>query len=196
MSNRFRFQNRQAYLGYVLWVLLPFLAFSFVTNKLLWYVYPALVGLLSAAGIALGELFENKEISKTVRLGLLLLAFGFVVNFTAQELTMIKQQTGNDFQNLVHKVALKQDLKGCEVYVDYDEQNANWSQQDVFVAEAYGDFSCINGGMMAILAKDNLEEKNRILFVGQDVFEKNEPLYANYELLEKDDFYRAYRIGY
>ena len=57
-------------MGIALWILLPFLAFSVVRTKLLWYQYPVITALLIAAAIATGVVCEKKKIPLMIQFGM------------------------------------------------------------------------------------------------------------------------------
>lgn len=197
-SRSFAWKQKEKYIGWFLWAVIPFLTFSLVSNKLLWYVYPCLIPLLLAAGIAAARLLKAKEILPAVRVLVGVLVAMLLVCYGRTVITTIDAQKGNDFQLLVQEVA-ENPLNTCKkAYVDYNLKedgtiNSTWSQQDVFVAESYGDFICTNDGLKGILeAGDNPGDEEGILFVGRDVYEKYRRLYDQYELITENDGYKVF----
>lgn len=200
-NRSFVWKNKEKYLPWILWAVVPFLAFSLVSNKLLWYVYPSLVPLLLAAGILAARLVKSKELLPVMRV-LAGVAVAVILLYYGREIvTLIDSGKGNSFQLLVREIAEDSRSDGQNVYVDYNLNedgtiNSAWSQQDVFVAEAYGDYTCINGGLAEILENETGAEKNTgILFVGQDVYEKYKELYDAYELITEKDGYKVFSIS-
>ena len=146
-------------IGMSLWILVPALAFSLVRTKLLWYQYPSVTALLIVTGIVTGIVCEKKQISLFFRLGI-----GLATVVTACHFSYSLFQTfeaygkdgymTNDFQLLIQDVAA--DEASGDFYtavyraLPTDDPNhpidSKWAQQDVFVAEAYGDYHCDDGG--------------------------------------------------
>lgn len=183
-------------MGYVLWFGVTMLAFSLVKNKLLWYVYPALIPLLMAAGVLLARILKQRECGPVLR-GLLAAAAVFVFGwFCRSQIVMIQAQEGNEFQELIAQAAEKSGLKGCEAYVEYDSGNAVWNQQDVFVAEISGDYSCVNGGLLTLLTRSTYQGEDGLLFVAEEVCENKREIYDELKLLMQSEHFRVYQISY
>lgn len=161
-------------LAYGLWILIPFVAFSAVSNKLLWYLYPVTIPLLMSMAIVVAKLLKDKRIMMglkmfaTVLTMVCIFIYGKDVYITVQNQTAVE---GNDFQNLVKEASQKvraeygEDAKiTAAVVYGMDENNnlnTTWAGQDVFVAEAYGDFICVEN-----LTKES-DADTRIFFVSK-----------------------------
>jgi hypothetical protein len=172
-----------------------------VSNKLLWYVYPSLVPLLLAAGVSAARLIKSGKLLPVFRVAAALCTVVVLVWFVRGEIVTINGQDGNDFQLLIREMAENDVYDGCKVYVDYSigedgDINSVWSQQDVFVAEAYGDYECEQGGVLEVLAKNSSEDREGILFVGADVYEENKELCDSLELLGERGDYKAFAVKY
>lgn len=200
-SRFFVWKNREKYIGWVLWILVPFVAFSAVTNKLLWYMYPVLVPLLLAAGIATARILKCRRVLPLMRA----LFAGSVVfmflYFSGNVLDTIQEQGPNEFQELVKEVSAIEEYNGCKIFVDYNLQedgsiHSAWGQQDVFVAEAYGDFICVEDGYMGLMLRSTIEGKTGILFVGEDVYEEYPTFYQEQEIVAQSENYYALLIEY
>ena len=151
-------------IGMSLWILVPTLAFSLVRTKLLWYQYPSVTALLIVTGIVTGIVCEKKQIPLLFRLGI-----GLATVVTACHFSYSLFQTfesygkdgymTNDFQLLIQDVAAVQDSGDfyTAVYraLPTDDPNhpidSKWAQQDVFVAEAYGEYHCDDGGFEGMI---------------------------------------------
>ena len=151
-------------IGMILWILVPTLAFSLVRTKLLWYQYPSVTALLIVTGIATGIVCEKKKIPLLFRMGI-----GVVTIVTACYFSYSLFQTfqsygkdgymTNDFQLLIQDVAADEDSEDfyAAVYraLPTDDPNhpidSKWAQQDVFVAEAYGEYHCDDGGFEGMI---------------------------------------------
>ena len=151
-------------IGMSLWILVPTLAFSLVRTKLLWYQYPSVTALLIVTGIVTGIVCEKKQIPLLFRLGI-----GLATVVTACHFSYSLFQTfesygkdgymTNDFQLLIQDVAAGEDSGDfyTAVYraLPTDDPNhpidSKWAQQDVFVAEAYGEYHCDDGGFEGMI---------------------------------------------
>lgn len=174
-------------IGMSLWILVPTLAFSMVRTKLLWYQYPSVTALLIVTGIVTGIVCEKKQIPLLFRMGV-----GVVTIVTACYFSYSLFQTfqsygkdgymTNDFQLLIQDVAADQDSGDfyTAVYraLPTDDPNhpidSKWAQQDVFVAEAYGEYHCDDGGFEGMIFNSvsrNLAPVSDILFTTTQLYD-------------------------
>ena len=174
-------------IGMSLWILVPALAFSLVRTKLLWYQYPSVTALLIVTGIVTGIVCEKKQIPLLFRLGI-----GLATVVTACHFSYSLFQTfeaygkdgymTNDFQLLIQDVAA--DEASGDFYtavyraLPTDDPNqpidSKWAQQDVFVAEAYGDYHCDDGGFDGMIfnsASRDLAPVSDILFTTTQLYD-------------------------
>lgn len=184
---------RDDMIGFSLWILIPALAFSVVRTKLLWYEYPAITALLIAAGIAAGLVCEKKKLHIGIRvaLGAVLLV---TAGYYSHDLFQTFEQYGkdgymtNDFQLLIEETG-RTGKQGTTVYAyralttDDPEKpvDTQWAQQDVYVAEAYGDYICENDGWDNMLEdmKDGSEGDCWILFTTQELLNQYQGILAD-----------------
>ncbi len=193
-------EQKDDLIGFSLWILLPFLAFSAVGNKLLWYLYPVTIPLFMAAAIIAGKVISMRTtpaVSRTicgVLLGALLAFYGKGVFDTVNAQTQVK---GNEFQNLVESVAgqgfAEKDNIGTPAYVIYEpdetgKAKTEWAQQDVFVAEAYGGFSCKQAEELQLL------NGSAVLFQSNLVSQPELPEGTTVEEIGHSENYTAYLI--
>ncbi|MGN0247370.1 MAG: glycosyltransferase [Lachnospiraceae bacterium] len=174
-------------IGMSLWILVPTMAFSLVRTKLLWYQYPSVTALLIVTGIVTGIVCEKKQIPLLFRMGV-----GVVTIVTACYFSYSLFQTfesygkdgymTNDFQLLIQDVAAGQDSGDfyTAVYraLPTDDPNhpidSKWAQQDVFVAEAYGEYHCDDGGFEGMIfnsASRDLAPVSDILFTTTQLYD-------------------------
>lgn len=174
-------------IGMSLWILVPALAFSLVRTKLLWYQYPSVTALLIVTGIVTGIVCEKKQIPLLFRLGI-----GLATVVTACHFSYSLFQTfeaygkdgymTNDFQLLIQDVAAGEDSGDfyTAVYraLPTDDPNhpidSKWAQQDVFLAEAYGDYHCDDGGFDGMIfnsASRDLAPVSDILFTTTQLYD-------------------------
>lgn len=184
---------RDDMIGFSLWILVPALAFSVVWTKLLWYEYPAITALLIAAGIAAGLVCEKKKLHIGIRVALgaaLLVTAGYY----SHDLFQTFEQYGkdgymtNDFQLLIEETG-RTGKQGATVYAyralttgDPEKPvDTQWAQQDVYVAEAYGDYICENDGWDNMLEdmKDGSDGDCWILFTTQELLNQYQGILAD-----------------
>ncbi|MBD5545393.1 MAG: hypothetical protein HDR01_14430 [Lachnospiraceae bacterium] len=162
-------RNYKKIIGYLLWIFVPLLAFSAVRTKLLWYMYPVFIPLFMAAGIVAGRLVKEKQISCFVR-GITAVCVVVGIGYFSRDVyvqieeKLNNQQSALEFQDLVKNTA--EVVKEAKAYVIYEKEQGVWNQQDVFVAEAYGDYRCRN------LEGAALEMKNIFLEIVKEPQEK------------------------
>lgn len=202
-------ENYKKIAGYLLWLFIPFLAFSAVRTKLLWYMYPVFIPLFMAAGIIAGRLVKEKGISGFIR-GMAAIFIIVGIGYFSKDVyvqineKINNQQSALEFQQLVRNAA--EEVKEARAFVLYEEQQAVWNQQDVFVAEAYGDYRCINqeegaaGIKRALLqmAGQKVEEKQVLCFLSKEQYHSMAEAVreAGYEmeLVEESEHYAAVMI--
>lgn len=140
--------NYKKIIGYLLWFFVPLLAFSAIRTKLLWYMYPVFIPLFMAAGIMAARLIKEKNIVFAIRAVTAVVVICGIAYFSKDVYMQItdkinNQQSAMEFQQLVKETALEA-TANSKAYILHDAENATWNQQDVFLAEAYGDLYCIN----------------------------------------------------
>ena len=170
-------------LAFALWILVPAVAFSAVRTKLLWYVYPAVTALLIAAAVVLGRVVNDAKQNRYLREGIWFAGM-LTALFYSVRLLLIFHNYGidgnqvNAFQQTIALTAKIPETHGRIVYRALTEADgetvSNWAQQDVFVAEAYGDYFCRNGGFEEILPEleNETEGFDVILFTDRTYYEE------------------------
>lgn len=184
--------------GYFLWFLVPFLGFSLVKTKLIWYCYPCIVPLFLAAAVFLGKLLrlpagsmastgtgkENRW-KQEVFGGCMWLAAAGCIALTAYfmhntYLSVIRGAKGDSFQMFQQASVDREDAyAGRKAYIMTDTEQpdhvGSWDQNMLFVAEISGDFHCMDGGIRGFLEED----EPAVLYVDQG-------RYQEYEMQLKD----------
>lgn len=168
-------EHRAEILGFGMWILIPSLAFSVVSNKLLWYLYPVTIPLILCGAIVLAKLIEKKELPVLLRSLASVIAIVLIVVFSKDVFKTIQTQTtvaGNEFQNLVSQLAKENQHAAAYVVYGMDETGTldqEWAQQDVFVAEAFGNLLCRQGGYTAALkeAEESADSEQILIFVAK-----------------------------
>lgn len=170
-------------IGFALWIIVPTLAFSVVSTKLLWYLYPVVTALLIAGAAVLGKIATEKNLPSALRetvwyAGLLVAGIYSLILFGTFRNYGVNGTQTNDFQLLIRNTAQNEETVGAAAYValetDQPEEplSETWAQQDVFVAEAYGDYFCTQGGLDALLdAMEETGQEGSLLFTTEAYFE-------------------------
>ena len=160
--------------AYLLWFFVPFLGFSLVRAKLIWYCYPCIIPLFLGAAVFLGKLLrlpvESTEAGerigwkKEVFGGCMWLAAAGCIFLTVYfmrdtYLTVIRGAKGDGFQMFLQESVDRKDAyAGRKAYIMTDTENpehiGSWDQNMLFLAEISGDFHCMDGGVEAFLKED------------------------------------------
>jgi len=145
-------------LGIFLWLFLPLCAFSLVSTKLMWYVYPCIIPLCLAAAVFLAEFLKSPKlpswISIALSLAILYGSFQFVLE---NYLDNIRGVHGNILQAFImEEFDRDSTLAGSVVYLDaYDpflySNTKNWGQNNLLLTVLEGDLNCQDGGAEAFL---------------------------------------------
>lgn len=181
LSHTLTKENYKEILAYVLWILIPFLAFSAVTNKLVWYMYPVTIPLLMCAGITVGRLLKAHETTQSVKYVLIFASALLFVYYAGGEIKMMRAQGGNEFQDFVTEVAKEYQDESYPAYLALKEEGketqTGWGQQDVYLAEVYGDMRCQSGGVESFM-----QAEEGVLFVDRESTEELQKLFERHEL--------------
>lgn len=172
-SRLFTKENYKKALGYILWILVPYVAFSAVTNKLVWYMYPVTIPLLMCAGVIMARLIKETRIAIVIKSGLVIALFTLMVYYGKEEFQTIREQGGNDFQQFLTEMAKEYGDETKRAYLAIAEGTkeeliqSTWAQQDVYLAEVYGDWYCDNGGEEGFW-----NAQSGILFASNEIVDK------------------------
>ncbi|RDY30541.1 ArnT family glycosyltransferase [Lachnotalea glycerini] len=158
------------FIGYLLWFFIPFLAFSAVKTKLVWYVYPALIPLTMVAGIYTAKLLQTEQILFKVKWVLLVIVSCVLIKYTHANITEIRNISADPFQSFIEASVTRDDeYAGANAYVfTYDDKApiSGWTQDNIFLAEISGDYRCKDGGMDAFLQDQN----ESVLYISKDYY--------------------------
>lgn len=204
----------QESVGYLLWFFVPFLGFSLIRTKLIWYCYPCTVPLFLAASFFLGnalkapvnkdklafgatEKRENKSKrwqEELIGAGRWLLAVTcvFVILYYMKNtyLEVIRGAHGDAFQLFIQEsVERDGEYAGSKAYIMVPTENpdniGSWDQNMLFLAEISGDFHCMDGGVEAF---EN-ESGTAVLYIAQEQYVQYEEELGDMELIHQTDQY-------
>lgn len=197
-------------LGYLLWFFVPFLGFSCIQTKLIWYCYPCTVPLFLGAAIFLGwllraplDFFGEKTDESSGGFGwkrelagackwVIVVASVCLVGYYMRDtyFSVIRGAHGDGFQFFVQKsVERDSEYAGRRAYVMVPGENpedlGSWDQNMLFLAEICGDFRCVDGGIEAF----EKETGEAVLYLDRIRYEALEDELKGMEVLYQNDAY-------
>ena len=180
--------NRNKALGFFLWFSIPLLCFSIAATKLIWYSYAVLIPVLLSAGIGVGYVLKEKQLPALLRGAAFVLTFALLAFFIRGNVQNIRSEYGNDFHDFfaeAHEAAPEYD--GTRVYLGADGEfgYGNWSQNTSFLAEIYGDHSCVDGGIEAF----EQDTQPAVLLTNREYFSQKEEFLSHCKIIYENDKY-------
>lgn len=147
-----RTERWKKFLGYLLWFFVPFLGFSLVKTKLIWYNFPIFVPLMMMAAILLGNLIESGKQPKIFRNFLLTVTCFIVVFYAYKTLqTTLFSEKQDQLQQFVAESTEKiNPCGGAHAFVQAPQEIGDgsvWNANLLFVAEISGDYRCCPYGV-------------------------------------------------
>lgn len=200
-------------LGLCLWFFVPFLGFSLVGTKLIWYCYPCTAPLFLGAAILIGfflrlplafgegeEAFAHagegkvgwKQEAFTGITGLFAAALIFMTVYYMRDtyFTVIRGAHGDGLQLFVEESVDRDDAyAGRKAYImaptEKPENLGSWDQNVLFMAEISGDFHCATGGVEGFLK----ESAPAVLYIDRGRYGQYEESLQGMEILhEREDY--------
>ena len=181
--------------GILLWFFAPFLGFSLVSTKLMWYVYPCIVPLCMLAAVFVATFLTTVLTEKHVPgfagllISLVLLA-GTAVFVWNNYCDNVRGARSNDLQTFVQEqFSRDSDLAGSTIYLDaYDPflyaNTTDWEQNMQLLAMLSGDLDCQDGGAEAFL-----EAPEHALLILSIPFLQDHPELKSYPVLANNGQY-------
>lgn len=187
-------EQRKDAIGYGLWLMIPFLFFSVVSTKLVWYGYPIFIPLSIIAAIYIGkflteELFQDKVyailMKGVVAVGCVYL---IVTMMYSTYLYAVREIHGDEMQQFIaESVERDSEYASLNAYVEAPQEMEDgtvWNQHVRFMAEISGDFKCQDGGLKAFL-----KDKEAVLYISKDRYAQWEDKLGEYEIVfEKGNY--------
>lgn len=174
--------------GYGLWLFVPFLFFSTVSTKLVWYGYPILIPLEIIAAIFLGKFLTEELMGDKMPaiLGKGIIAAGFVFLIVTRMygtyLNAVREIHGDEMQTFIaESVDRDSEYAGLNAYIDAPQEMEDgtvWNQHVRFMAEISGDFHCEDGGTAGFLL-----DENAVLYMSRDRYREKEKLLTDCEII-------------
>jgi 4-amino-4-deoxy-L-arabinose transferase-like glycosyltransferase len=145
----FTFIKKQEVIGLGLWVLIPFILFTFAKTKVRWYIMPVYPPLSILAGALAGKLLQK---GKWMQRTILLAAVLFVaLYYESGIISYLQHPVSDSKQSLIDVTAEKGMVKNDLLYMYHPSGKAVWSQSDVLSAELVDNFQIKNGDFNSFL---------------------------------------------
>ena len=182
-------ESLKPYTGYLLWMIVPFMAFSVVSTKLNWYNYPILVPLSILAAITLGKYFENEKTNKTIKkvafaaTAMAVVFYGYRT-FDAAVLSI----HGDELQTFIAESIDREDeFAEANAFIQVRqeiEDGSVWNANNIFVAEIEGDFKCCSHGVSGYL--DCTEKK--VIYISREDYMNMQEMLTGEILYESENY--------
>ncbi|MGG5252429.1 ArnT family glycosyltransferase [Neobacillus sp. SM06] len=146
-------ETKSATIGIYLWMVIPFLLYTFASTKVRWYIQPV----YPAISLAIGSLASKASHVKPVIIRYILtfsIVFTAIV-YEAQIFMYIRNPIPKLQLSLLKNLERNKDLKGYSLYGYHHGKRAVWQQNQVLAAELYGDLVIQDGGWRTFLQKDH-----------------------------------------
>ena len=181
--------------GILLWFFVPLFAFSLVSTKLMWYVYPCTVPLCLLAAVFLSEFLKTEKAPTWLRsLCLLTVGAGTLLFLWNNYEDNVRGAHSNALQTFVmEQFDQDGDRTGSAVYLDaYDPflyaNTDNWEQNMRLLALMEGHLDCRDGGTDAFL-----QDSEECLLILSVPFLQDHPELETYEVLADNGQYLLIR---
>lgn len=177
------------YIGYLLWFLVPLLAFSAVSTKLNWYNYPIFVPLCILAAVILGAFFRE-EGQKNVVSGILLtgiIAALLFYGYRTFDRAVLSVHEDSLQTFLAESVDREDEIAGANAFIQVRqemEDGSVWNANNLFVAEIEGDYHCRPYGVSGYL---DCQEK-KVLYISREDYENMKEMITGKILYETEDY--------
>ena len=184
-----RKESLKPYMGYLLWLFVPLLAFSAVSTKLNWYNYPILVPLCMLGAVSIGKYLENENVKASVKKAAItgtLMAVAFYGYRTFD--TAVLSVHGDTLQTFIAKSIDREDeYAGADAFIQVRqeiEDGSVWNANNIFVAEIEGDFKCSSHGVSGYL--DCAGKK--VIYISRQDYENMQDMLAGEILYESEEY--------
>lgn len=160
-------------LAFSLWFFVPFIAFSAVKTKLIWYAYPCIVPISIVAGIFTARFIKSEKLLSKTKWALILLMAFITIHYMKDCNSIITSQYSADYQQFIMNSSSRDNQYSRANAYTYDlGDNGSsieyWTQDNMLLAELYGDYKCLNTGLEGFLSDSS---DNPVLFIRTDYYD-------------------------
>ena len=177
------------YIGYILWLLIPLIAFSAVSTKLNWYNYPIIIPLCMLAAISVGQYLENPNKKGTVQKKVLLF-FILIITFYGYKTfeNSILKIHGDILQDFIAESIQRDDeFAGASAFIQVRqemEDGSVWNQNNIFIAEIEGDFKCKSHGVSGYLDCND----KKVIYISREDYINMKDMLTGEIILESEEY--------
>jgi 4-amino-4-deoxy-L-arabinose transferase-like glycosyltransferase len=143
-NGTFTFLKGQETIGIGLWVLIPFILFTFAKTKIRWYIMPVYPPLSILAGALASKLLQKGKWKQ--RMILLAAVLSVSLYYESGIISYLQHPALDLKQSLIDMTAKKGKVKNDPLFIYHPSGKAVWSQSDVLSAELVDNFHIKNGG--------------------------------------------------
>lgn len=171
--------------GFFLWITIPFALFTKAETKLFWYIIPIILPLAMLSSIFLGKFIKEKTISVLLRSVLVIIFCSTILFYGIKMIKYVISVSSDSYQIfMLDDVSRYNEIKGFNAYIDLDDNNeGNWRQSQLFLAEISADLKCQSGGLKAFLESTNPS----VLIISKDNFNENISIINNTNIIYNND---------
>lgn len=146
-------ENQSYIIGLCLWVIVPFILYTFAKTKIIWYILPIYPPLSIIIGILASKiLMKERFLIRTVLLASILFAAHY---YEGEIQTYVNNPIPNDQLSLIEKTKALDGVRGYSLYKYHPTRHkAVWAQSAVLTAELVNDLKVKSGDFHAFLKND------------------------------------------
>jgi 4-amino-4-deoxy-L-arabinose transferase-like glycosyltransferase len=145
-------EKKDFWIGFSLWVLIPFILFTMAETKVRWYILPIYPALSIMTGIIASRVIQKGKWLTKVVLSVSILSVA--VYYEWQICTYLNNPSPNPKQSLIEKVKDNVKTKGDMLYIYQPSGSVTWLQSEVLTAELADDLQVKNGDLKEFLSQE------------------------------------------
>lgn len=159
-------------LAHLLWFFIPFMGFSLVKTKLIWYVYPCIIPLSIVAGVFIGRFLKSERLYYKTKWAITALILFITIFYAKDCYNIISNQNADAYQQFIINSSSRNGyFSGANAYTynlaDDGNSIEDWTQADMLLGELYGDYRCLDDGLDGFINDDS---DNPVLFIKSDYY--------------------------
>ena len=143
-----------------------------------------LVPLAMLSSIFLGKFIREKTIPVLLRSVLVIIFCATILFYGINMIKSVINVSADSYQYfMLDDVSRYDEIKGFDAYIDLDDNEGNWRQSQLFLAEISADLKCQSGGLNAFLESTNPS----VLIISTNNFNENISLLKNTTIIYNND---------
>lgn len=148
----FKSEKKAYMIGICLWIIIPFILFTFSKTKIRWYILPIYPALSIMIGALASKFLRNGTLLARVVLLFSILFASIYYEWKIQ--AYLNNPIPNLQLSLLQKIQGMEGIKGYSLFMYYPSSCAVWPQNTVLTAELYGNLHVENGDLNTFLRTD------------------------------------------